>query len=210
MKTTKKILLSAAAMLAAVCCAFGASACGEHEHEWGEWSVTTQATCETAGKKERVCAGDSSHKEEEAIPALGHSYGEWAEKTPATCTEAKIEERICSNDGAHKETRTVGEALGHKWDNGTVTTQPTEDVPGVRTYKCTVAGCNGSKTEPVPELSHKHSFTGEWQKDGEKHWKVCDGAGCNEVGMSAPHNWNSGTVTTAATCIAEGVKTFTC
>ena len=40
------------------------------------------------------------------------------------------------------------EALGHKWDSGTVTIAPTEITPGVRTYTCTV--CGQTKNEIIP------------------------------------------------------------
>ena len=43
-------------------------------HDYGSWTVTTAATCLTAGEQSRVCNNDSSHIETQPIPALGHSY----------------------------------------------------------------------------------------------------------------------------------------
>ena len=40
--------------------------------------------------------------------------------------------------------------LGHNWDSGTVTTQPTTSAPGAKTYKCSV--CGQTKTETIPKL----------------------------------------------------------
>ena len=40
------------------------------------------------------------------------------------------------------------EALGHAWDGGTVTLEPTETEPGVMTFTCT--RCGGTRTEVIP------------------------------------------------------------
>lgn len=42
------------------------------EHNWGEWTVTTAATCTEDGEQQRVCANDATHVETETIAALGH------------------------------------------------------------------------------------------------------------------------------------------
>lgn len=59
----------------------------EHVHEYGEWAVVREATCESDGLKERACNG-CDQTEQETIAALGHSYGEWVAEASATCTTA--------------------------------------------------------------------------------------------------------------------------
>lgn len=39
----------------------------------------------------------------------------------------------------------------HTWDNGVVTTEPTAEKDGVKTYTCTVS--NETKTETTPRLN---------------------------------------------------------
>ena len=57
--------------------------------------------------------------------------------------------------GGATEKRNVKPALGHKWDSGTVTTEPTEKDPGTMTYTCTV--CGQTKTEVIPATGpHAH------------------------------------------------------
>ena len=77
-------------------------------HEYGEWTVTTAATCTTAGQKTRVCAHDSTHVEIETIPATGHTWVAWQEgddiadftlKTEATTESAAVYYKNCSVDG---------------------------------------------------------------------------------------------------------------
>lgn len=182
-------------------------------HSWDEGTVTTPATCTSAGEKTFTCTADGCEKtktEPVSVDSSAHKWSEWTEKTPATCTESKVEERTCAHDSTHKETRKSGAPLGHKWDEGTVTTLPQVGVAGEKTFTCTVTGCGATKTAPVPALDHTHSYTGEWQKDASGHWKVCDGSDCNEKSMQAEHDWDEGAVTTPATCSAAGVKTFTC
>ena len=46
-----------------------------HGHDWGEWTVTKEATETAAGEKQRVCRRDPSHIEKQTIPAKGHASG---------------------------------------------------------------------------------------------------------------------------------------
>ncbi len=45
---------------------------GMHEHSFGEWNVVTDASCESAGTRERTC--ECGETESDIIPATGHSY----------------------------------------------------------------------------------------------------------------------------------------
>lgn len=78
------------------------------DHDWGEWSLTTPATCSAKGVETRVCAHDSTHTEtrDVQIDANAHDFGEvtytWAADY-STCTAT----RTCSRDASHVETETV-------------------------------------------------------------------------------------------------------
>jgi uncharacterized protein (TIGR02145 family) len=43
---------------------------GDHVHDWGDWVVTTQATCDAPGVETRTCKIDNTHKETRAIAQL--------------------------------------------------------------------------------------------------------------------------------------------
>ena len=80
------------------------SGCG-HEHEYGEWTVTTPATCTEEGVEERSCTkGDDT--ESRAIPATGHTFGEWTVLTEASCVAEGQQEHTCTVCG-EKETETI-------------------------------------------------------------------------------------------------------
>ena len=79
---------------------------------------------------------------------LHTGYGTTENTVPATCGEAGRVDTICSNCGEVVSTKEIPATGAHTWDNGTVTTEPTETTPGVRTYTCTV--CGQTKNEIIP------------------------------------------------------------
>ena len=79
-----------------------------------------------------------------------HEYGEWQHTKEPTCTEDGLDERVCSKCGL-KESYVVA-ALGHDWDAGEVTTRPTKDADGVKTYTCKRFGCGATQTEVLPKV----------------------------------------------------------
>ena len=88
---------------------------------------------------------------------LHTGYGTHENTVPATCGEAGRTETICDNCGEVVSTKEIPATGAHTWDNGTVTTEPTETTPGVRTYTCTV--CGEVKTEVIPATgAHTHKW----------------------------------------------------
>ena len=86
------------------------------------------------------------------IPAKGHT-----EKTvvgkPATCTETGLTDGIsCSVCGTVIKAQEEIPAKGHSWNEGEITTSPTCENAGVKTYTCTV--CNATKTEAIDATGH--------------------------------------------------------
>ena len=87
-----------------------------------------------------------------------HSWVEVAYKAP-TCTEdGNAAYAYCSDCGLIVDSPSAMDvyasvpaipALGHDWGAGKVTTEPTEDAEGVRTFTCTV--CGATRTEAIPK-----------------------------------------------------------
>ena len=121
-------------------------------HAWGEWTVTTPATCTEVGEETRVCINDSSHTEEKEVPATGHTWGEWTVTTPATCTEAGEETRVCINDSSHTEAKEVP-ATGHAWGEWTVTTPATCTEVGEETRVC-INDSSHTETRTTAVVAH--------------------------------------------------------
>ena len=86
------------------------------------------------------------------IPATGHNYT--SKKVSASCDGQGYTLYTCQNVGCgHSYQEDVVDALGHKWDEGTVTSEATCTEAGVRTFTCSV--CRGTKTEEEPATGHK-------------------------------------------------------
>ena len=122
--------------------------CTAHTHAFGEWTVTTPATCTKDGVKTRTCA--CGETETQTIPATGHSFGEWTVTTPATCTADGVESRTCSACG-ETETRAIP-ATGHTFGDWTVTTPATCTKDGVETRTC--SACGETETRAIPATGH--------------------------------------------------------
>ena len=76
-----------------------------------------------------------------------HSYKDVV--TAPTCTEKGYTTHTCACGDSYVDTYV--DALGHAWDNGKVTKEPTETETGVKTFTCT--RCGETKTESIPVVS---------------------------------------------------------
>ena len=135
----------------------------------------------------------------------GHSFTNKASNvkaTDATCTEAATYYVQCDNCTEHTTEKTVpvGEPLGHDWDEGTVTTKPTCDKDGVRTFTCKR---DNSHTETKAEPATGHSFTkyesnndATCKKDGTETAKCDHGCGKTDTrtdkGSKLGHKYENG------------------
>ena len=75
-------------------------------HDWGEWQVTTRATCTTKGVETRYCNRDHSHVETRTTPALGHNWVDNGDGTH-TCTKCGATEGQPVNTNSALELRVV-------------------------------------------------------------------------------------------------------
>lgn len=97
-----------------------------------------------------------------------------------------IEDATCTKDGkkmysceyCYKQKTEKIPALGHEWDEGTVTKQPSVTEEGIRTYKCKHSGCKETKTEKIAKLpkpeqpSTEKPGTGETKPSGDNKTPV--------------------------------------
>lgn len=74
-------------------------------HTYGEYTVTTAATCTTTGTKTATCTKCGATTTQ-TIAATGHTYGAWVITKEATETEAGSKTRTCTKCG-NEETQTI-------------------------------------------------------------------------------------------------------
>lgn len=146
---------------------------------------------------------------------LHTGYGTTKTTVPATCGADGRIDTICSNCGEVIATEVIPATGAHTWDNGTVTTEPTETTPGVRTFTCAV--CSQTKTEVIPATgAHTFVFTKNVAPsctEAGYDLYTCRDCGATEKRNSKPalgHKWDSGTVTTEPTETDPGTMTYTC
>ena len=146
-----------------------------------------EPTCTEPGKTEgkhcSVCNAIIVAQTE--IPATGHT-----EKTvvgkPATCTETGLTDGIsCSVCGAVIKAQEEIPAKGHSWNEGEITTSPTCENAGVKTYTCTV--CHETRTEAIAATGHTEEEVPEkpatCEEPGHKAGTKCATCGAILTGM---------------------------
>lgn len=157
----KKIIVTLLCGICLVLCAFALLACGDgnteggaanggqttggqnpaapHEHQWGEWELTTPATCMQAGVETRVCALDPTHKETRAteIDPDAHVWDEWQTDYPATCMLSGSKSRACKLNPEHTEREDIlSDPDAHDWGEWQIQTRSTCSVAGVKVRYC--------------------------------------------------------------------------
>ena len=137
------------------------------------------ATCTesglTAGKHCSVC--NATLEAQTVIRALGHTEVTDEAVTPTCIKDGKTKGSHCSKCNAVFVAQQTIPANGHAWNDGEITTAPDCTHTGVKTFTCTVDGCDGTKTETLNALGHNHS----------EAWTVDKAATCTEKGSKSHH-----------------------
>lgn len=142
----------------------------------------------------------------------------------STETTINIESNITGTEGSTgnteetESTESIEETTGAETTNPSTTTPPTTQPPHTHNYnsKVTTAATCEKDGVKIFSCSCGDSYTEKIPATGQHTWssatctapKTCNTCNATE-GSALGHNYNS-TVTTAATCGKDGVKTFTC
>ena len=201
--------------------------CGKTEtksHNWDNGAETKAPTCTEKGEKTFTCS-DCKATKTEAIDALDHDWSKWTDDGVNAATDTHThtcqrdncgeKEQLSHDwgkwtpDGDTNHTKACSVCSGtrtatHSWNEGVITTQPTEEEEGVKTYTCT--DCGHTKTEPVDKLEHVHSWSDWGQNNETTHIRSCR---CNET-QTENHNFDDGTVINWPTHLAPGEIHYTC
>lgn len=85
-------------------------------------------------------------------------------------TEWKYDEKSHWHECITKKHTDISEKIAHDFNEGVVTTAPTETEKGVKTLTCKT--CGYKKTEPIDTLPHTHKYATDWSTDETNHWHV--------------------------------------
>lgn len=75
--------------------------------------------------------------------------------TPPSCEEMGYTTYTCVKCG-NQYTDNYVDALGHSWDGGVITREPTSALPGMKTYTCT--RCGKTRDESIPATGKRNPF----------------------------------------------------
>ena len=152
-------------------------------HKWDDGKITTTATCSVKGIRTYTCQYNSSHTKTENLGFATDNHVNVINisETAPKCTEKGYTAGVyCDDCNKYLSGHMEIPATNHK------NKHPVEAVAP----DCTVPGCTA----------------GVFCPDCETYLEV---SGEIPVDPSA-HKWDSGKITTTATCSVKGVKTYTC
>jgi len=189
------------------------------EHNFNDETSRTPATCTEDGSVTYKCSThtDCGLTSTVTLPKLGHT--EALEYIPATCETKGSAKLVCSVETckAELDIKEIPE-LGHLYGDGEVI-NATCKVEGSIAYKCTRTDCNDTKTVVIPTNSNAHQYE-TTVADATCYEKGSVVTKCSLCGKEAfkkelpkiEHTWNDGEIKDgdAATCEADGTKTYTC
>jgi len=179
----------------------------------GNWVTTQEATCTTAGSKEKYCSICNKLMSTSSISAKGHSYAGWTVTKEATCTAEGTKIQKCSVCGYENSRQTIAK-VAHTYSDWTVSKKATCTVEGSRYAKCKV--CGDKKTEVIEKLAHNYGA-----------WKTDVAATCHSTGVSVrscsvcgdkqsstisklTHMYGAWNIVSAATCQKAGSEERHC
>ena len=102
------------------------------EHEWGEWTLVAEATCEELGLKHRYCVLCGDYEEVYIYPT-GHNYINYV--VNATCNDQGYTECVCEKCG-DSYTDSYVDALGHSFTQYVSDGNATCVLDGTKTAQC--------------------------------------------------------------------------
>lgn len=202
--------------------------CGfECKHDWQkDENDIIQPTCTQSGTVRLNCKICGKATRQSNAKPLGHEYNDGVVTKNPTETETGIKTFTCKNCNAtYTEVIPAKGAEGegthvHVWPTTPDTIVPaTCSKKGEKIYKCTVSGCDHTKTEviPIDPNAHNYSIKGEFKtpvtclKDGLQILE-CEHCGDKTVAtVKAPgsHAWGAPTWAWSNNC-SVATATFNC
>ena len=159
MKIQKRFVALIVSVVLFALCAVVLTSCGECDHDYGEWVVTKEATCNTPGEAYRVCKLDSEHVDTKVIDPVAHTYGDYVPDGKVTCTTNGTKTATCSVCG-YKNT-VIDNATGHSFNTYTPGGDATCTTGAPETAVCDNDNCDATDVKYVGEaLGHSYGADG--------------------------------------------------
>ena len=174
-------------------------------HDFGEWKVTTPATCTSTGVETRYCSRCDA-TETRDVEKISHNYT--AVVTNPTCTEQGYTTYTCSCGDSYVDDYV--NALGHDFGEWEVTTPATCTSKGVETRYC--SRCDAKETRDIEKISHSYTLVvinPTCTEQGYTNYTCsCGDSYVDDYVDALGHDYKA--VVTAPTCTEQGFTTYTC
>lgn len=185
----------------------------EITHAWGDWTVTSPASCTQEGSQKRTCTA-CGETETASLPMLEHTPGDWNVTKEATCTADGEKVRSCTVCGTTIGTEAIP-ATGHTYGPWSVEVPATCKDEGKEVQVC--GQCGDKQYRSIDKLT-THTWS-EWLTDtpagctteGSQH-RTCSVCGImqSETIPAKGHAPSEDSVVVPATCETEGSITGKC
>ena len=184
-------------------------------HSFTNYVSDGNATCTQDGTKTAKCDRcDVTNTIKDVGSALGH-IEVIDEAVAPTCTETgSTEGKHCSRCNEVLVKQEPVPALGHKWDEGVITKEPSCTETGVKTFTC--SRCSDTKTETINKTEHLYTPKLIAPTCTEKGYTIyiCDACSTDYISDyvdALGHDYsNEWTVDKEATCTSDGSKSHHC
>lgn len=216
----KKFIALTLTVLALITLVVALSACNTCEHEYGEWTVTTEATCNKPGQRERACLSCGEKETQEIKVTSTHTYGEWETITAPSCVAKGEEKRVCSVCGDTEKKEIAINENGHSFGEWNVIREATCSRQGEKERTCSL--CDTTEKVIINKPTEGGHTYGEWQisieptcsKEGQRV-KLCKDCESPVYETLSPldeggHSYGEGYITKDPTCVGEGEMTYDC
>lgn len=187
----------------------------EHMHSYDAGIITKAATCSETGVRTYTCKS-CGHKSTETIAALGHFPGEKKVIKTVTCMENGENAYYCTRCNILMRTEVIV-AQGHDYV-ATVIQDGDCKTDGIKTHTC--RNCGDSYTETIKAAGHKYvvevTIEPTETTDGLRTFtcSVCHDQFTEIIPALGDgthlHTYDEGVVTKKATCLENGMMTYTC
>ncbi len=190
------------------------------DHSLGEWITVSEAHCEVAGVKKRVCK-DCTYTELDSIDALKHDDVDslqWNVIIEDTCTDKGYRTKTCSKCQNIISAEAFDEIKTH--DIATSTTDATCTTAGSIVKTCQRENCGYTDTYVIAPLGHKYEKAGAITETAatctSSAYKTYKCDNCNYTykeyvsgSVVTTHTWTQ-TAKTDASCTTEGSIEYKC
>ena len=178
-------------------------------HNYGQFSVVTEATCLTGGTKVHSCE-TCGHEETIQVEPLGHHYK--AEVIKPTCTAGGYTTHTCERCG-ESYTDNYTDAAGHVYGQWVVVVEATCDKGGMEMSDCEL--CDHYDTRKTEKLGHDYEsvvVAPDCMNDGytEHSCTRCDSSYVDSIIKSNGHGYGQWIVVEEPTCEKEGLEKRIC